>query len=139
MQILVNSKQAGSRRAALVRAPRTVPDGTDTLRALLTELVRQEVAAYNSRGEDTGLIALLTPPQLDDMAAAGKVGFGRVYGGRRADEQKAVANALQCFADGLVRVFQNDAERTDLDAPLPIAENDVFTFLRLTLLAGRMW
>lgn len=139
MQIFVNSKQAGRRRPALARQPRTVPDDTATLRALLTELVRQEAAAYNAKGEDSALIALLTPQQLDDMAETGKVGFGRVYGGRRADGQKAVANALQCFADGLVRVFQNDTERTDLDAPLPISENDVFTFIRLTLLAGRMW
>lgn len=139
MRIFVNCKQAGRRRPVLAPVPRTVPDDTATLRALLTELVRQEVAAYNAKGEDTALIALLTPQQLDGQAAAGKVDFGRVYGGRKADGQKAVANALQCFADGLVRVFQGDTERTDLDAPLPITENDVFTFIRLTFLAGRMW
>lgn len=139
MQIYVNVKQAGRRRSALAQRPYTVPNGTDTLRALLSELVRQEAAAYNAKGGDSNLVALLTPEQLDDMAGAGKVGFGRVYGGRKADAEKAVANALQCFADGLVRVFQNDEERTDLDAPLRINENDTFTFLRLTFLAGRMW
>ncbi len=131
--------QAGRRRPVLAAAARTIPAGTATLRALLTALVRQEVAAYNAKGEDTDLVALLAPQQLDDAAAAGKVGFGRVYGGRKADEEKAVANALQCFADGLVRVFQNEEERTDLDTPLSIAENDTFTLIRLTFLAGRMW
>lgn len=139
MQIFVNVKQAGKRRPVLDRKPYTVPDGAATLRALLTELVKQEVAAYNQKGEDTNLIALFTPQQLEDAAEAGKVGFGRVYGGRKAEESKAVENALQCFADGLVRVFQNETERTDLDAPLPLAENDVFTLIRLTFLAGRMW
>lgn len=139
MQIYLNVKQVGKRRPALAQKPYTIPDATATLRALLTELVRQEVAAYNAKGEDTNLIALFTPQQLEDQAAAGKVGFDRVYGNRKADETQATANALQCFADGLVRVFQNEEERTDLDAPMPIVNGDVFTMIRLTFLAGRMW
>ena len=139
MQIYINVKQAGKRRPVLDRKPYRVPDDTATLRAFLTELVCQEVAAYNEKGEDTNLVALFTAAEIEDRVAAGKVGFGRVYGNRKADETQAVENALQCFADGLVRVFQNEEERTDLDAAMAIREGDVFTLIRLTFLAGRMW
>ena len=43
------------------------------------------------------------------------------------------------FQDGLFRVFLGDTELTELDEQLELQEGDTVTFIRLTMLAGRMW
>lgn len=65
--------------------------------------------------------------------------FGWLYADNPADREKAVDTAIGCWRDGLVRVFLGDRELTGLDDPLEIQENDTFTFIRLTFLAGRLW
>ena len=62
-----------------------------------------------------------------------------MYRDGTADEEKAVGNALQCFDDGLVRVFLNGEEVAALDQQLDLAEGDVVTLMRLVFLSGRMW
>ena len=47
--------------------------------------------------------------------------------------------AFSAFRDGLVRILMDEDELTGLDNPVSIAEGTVFTFVRLTFLAGRMW
>ena len=76
---------------------------------------------------------------MEDQAEAGKISFGRIYSDKKADEAKAAENAVQCFEDGLVRVFQEGQELTGLEDPLHIQEGDCFTLIRLTFLAGRLW
>ena len=53
--------------------------------------------------------------------------------------QKALDNAFLSFEDGLYRVFLGENELTELDTPLDIKENDELTFIRLTMLTGRIW
>ena len=81
----------------------------------------------------------LTAKEIEAQAEAGKVGFGRLWSDQKADKAKAVQTAIQAFADGLVRVLMDEAELTELDEPLSVHEGAVFTFVRLTFLAGRMW
>ena len=69
------------------------------------------------------------------MASAGKVSFGGRGGGDQ-DEEKAVANALRCFEDGIYRMFADEEELTGLSQPIPWQEETVFTFIRLTMLSG---
>lgn len=47
--------------------------------------------------------------------------------------------AMLGFQDGLFRVFLGDTELTELDEKLELQEGDTVTFIRLTMLAGRMW
>ena len=129
----------GTAEAPLNRVPYDLPDGISTLRELLTELVKIEVRNYNEKGTDRQLIPFLTGEEIEAQAETGKVGFGRVYSDRKADETKAVENACQCFADGLVRVFQNEEELAELDGPVRLQEGDCLTFIRLTFLSGRLW
>jgi len=136
MEIYINVKALGKRRDILAPTPYTIPDGIDSLRQLLTAIVLQEVDRYNRKEPDVQLIPLLTGQQIEDQAQTGKVSFGRIYSDKKADSQKAVANTLQCWEDGLVRVFMNDEELTQADAPLAIPQGAIFTFIRLTFLAG---
>lgn len=138
MQIFVRVKTPGKRKDVLTSVPRELPP-VSSLRELLTVLVRQEVESVNRRDTEAQLTAWLTSEQIDAEAETGKVGFGRLWSDRKAEPEKAVANAMQCFEDGIVRVFMGDTELTEPDAPLSVPEGAEFTFIRLTFLAGRMW
>jgi len=50
----------------------------------------------------------------------------------------AVQNALTSFEDGLFRIFINDNE-IEPDLPIVLRDEDEICFLRLTMLAGRIW
>lgn len=139
MRIYAMVKQLGRKNKALEKIPYEIKADTHSLRALLEQITAEEVRRYNEKGEDVQLIPFLTAEEIENQSDTGKVGFGRLYSGKKADEARAVKNALQCFSDGLVRVFQNDTELETLDDPVCIAEGDCFTFIRLTFLAGRMW
>ena len=58
---------------------------------------------------------------------------------RKADAEKAVANALQCFDDGMVALFVDGVRYQKREDVLPLREQSEVTFIRLTFLAGRMW
>ena len=139
MDICVRVKAIGKRKDILAPTPYTIPDGICSLRQLLAAVVQKEVAQYNSKKAEAQLIPFLTQQDLDDQANIGKVSFGTIYSDKKADPGKAVANAVQCWKDGLVRVFLNEEALTDLDAPLTIEAQSVLTFIRLTFLAGSIW
>ena len=139
MDIYVRVKAIGKRKDILAPTPYTLPEGITSLRHLLTAVVKKEVDCYNNKEMQLQLIPFLTQQELDDQARAGRVSFGRIYSDKKADPEKAIGNALQCWEDGLVRVFMNDEELTRLDAPLVIPDGAIFTFMRLTFLAGSMW
>lgn len=139
MQIYVRIKSVGKRKDILAPTPYTISDSIENLRQLLTVIAETEVAKYNQKEADAQLIPYLTQEEVDAQADMGKVSFGQIYSAHKANREKAVENVIQCWEDGLVRVFMEDTELTELDAPLTIAEGAVFTFIRLTFLAGRMW
>ena len=56
-----------------------------------------------------------------------------------ADTEKAVRNALQSFEDGIFRIFADGKELESLQEPVSLQEGSELTFVRLTMLAGRMW
>ena len=139
MKINIQMKTAGKRRPVLENVPYEINDTTKTLRELLTELVNIEVERYNAKGVDVQLIPFLSEEELKEQATVGKVGFGRIYSDKKADVEKAVENAIQCFEDGMVRVFCGERELTELDGETGLKEGDELTFIRLTFLTGRMW
>lgn len=138
MRIYVQVKAVGKRRPVLERVPYEIPDDISTLRDFLTEIVKTEVEQYNGKGTDVQVIPFLTKEEMEGQAETGKVGFGRIYSEKKADPAKAVENALQCYEDGLVRVFQNEEEREKLEESMEIRKGDLFTFVRLTFLTGRL-
>lgn len=139
MNIRVNMKQAGRRGNTVEEECFAIPGEPETLRGLLVAVTVLMVEQYNKRAENPGLLGFLTREELEDKAAAGKVGFSVNYGGKKADQDGAVENVIQSFEDGIFRVFLNGRELTGLDEPTGIREDDSLTFVRLTMLAGRMW
>ena len=139
MQVYVRVKALGKRKDVLPPKPYELPEGIGSLRELLTAFVETEVERYNSKEPELPLLSCLTAEEIEAQSETGKVSFGRLWSDKKADKAKAVQTAIQAFADGLVRVLMDDKELTELDDPLSIHEGAVFTFVRLTFLAVRMW
>lgn len=139
MNILVNIKQIGKKKDKITKMPFYLGNDPKTVRELITESVRTCVREYNEnlkRGEDA---RPLSQEEIDDMSCVGKIAFGINYGGKAADENKAVEDALLAYEDGLYRIFIEGSEAGLLDSPVIIMENCEVTFIRLVMLAGRMW
>ncbi len=139
MKIYVRVKSAGKRRPVFDDADYDLSESVSTVREFLEEIVRVETERYNQKGTDVQVIPFLTDEEISDQAEIGKVGFGRIFSDQKADFKAAAENAVRCFEDGLVRVFQNEKELTELNMPVEIQEGDRFTLIRLTFLAGRLW
>ena len=101
------------------------------------ELTTLGVKDYNERKDTENLLAFLTQDEIAEQAKRGKVSFGS-HGGKDADLEKAVVNTIQCFEDGIYRVFADEEELTNLEDKIPWKEGMIFTFIRLTMLSGRI-
>ncbi len=139
MKIYINKKTLGKKNRAMEPAQYEVSENIGTLEELLKELVHIEVRNYNEKGTEKQTIFLFDENTLEEHASTGKVGFGRLYSEKKADDSKAVENALQSFRDGLVRVVWNEQELEKLEDKITLSEGDVFTFIRVTFLTGRLW
>lgn len=139
MKIHVNMKSIGRRKASVKPAVIEIKGRPSTLRELILALVEAGVEEYNRRAEDSKWLTYLTEKEIDEKAQTGKIGFGINYGGKKAALPAAQTNAIQCFEDGIYRIFQGNEPLEALDTPILIGEETVFTFVRLTMLAGRMW
>jgi len=148
MKIRVNAKSLGKRRQAVEEKICELEGCPGTVRELILAVVAAEVKSYNRRveeeageasGQPGGLLRYLTQEEISDQAQGGKIGFGAVYSEKKADLSAAVDNALQSFEDGIYRIFMDGKPLEDLEEQITVTEENVFTFVRLTMLAGRMW
>ncbi|MEY2194484.1 hypothetical protein AB7942_17340 [Neobacillus sp. BF23-41] len=140
MKIYVTMKSLAMRKDYLTKKEIHLEGFPTTLRVLLTELVSIQVQEFNATTQtETNMVSFLTNEEIEQQVYAGKVGFGTKYSDQKADLQTAVRVAIQAFEDGLYRVVINEKESLDLDERLGLQEDDQLTFIKLTMLAGRMW
>jgi hypothetical protein len=139
IQIYVALKHMGNIAKKVKEYPFVLGKTPHTFRELIEESVKSCIEAYRTRANNAKDPAPLTDEQFDGMREIGKFAFGVHYNENEIDEAKAIQTAMDAVTDGLVRVFKGNDEITDLDAEIEIAEGDVFTFVRLTMLSGRMW
>lgn len=145
MQIRINIKGASRKKAAIAQMTCEYPDREMTAEEFLAETVRQNVREYNARKDAVEILRLFAndneeiEEHLEAGAASGKVSYGDPTDMRKADEEKAVENALQCFDDGLVALFADGVRYTDRNGKMVLRDQSEVTFIRLTFLAGRIW
>ena len=139
MDLFVNIKQLGEGKPP-APVPFNIEGEPRTAGELIEAVVKVCVAEFNKRVRqgDTSPRPL-TKQQIKDMADVGKIAFGFVNSPKEQEEVKAAANALQSFEDGLFRLFLGDAELSSPDEVIELRDGDVLTFIRLTMLAGRMY
>jgi len=109
------------------------------LREIISEIVQINVGEYNNKACEPWIMKYLSSEEIENQAETGKVGFGERKNSQQADVTKAIAAALVAFEDGIYRVFSGEKEISELDEMLSLNEEDVLTFIRFTMLAGRMW
>ena len=139
IQIYVALKHMGNVTKKVKEYPFILNNTPRTFRELIEESVKSCISAYKERANNAKNPAPFTDEQLDGMREIGKFAFGVHYNENAINEKKAIQTAIDAVNDGLVRVFKGNDEMTDLDAEIEISEGDVFTFVRLTMLSGRMW
>ncbi len=162
MRIRVSLKKLGKRKPEVEPFFYEISGTPHTVRELILAVTEAEVEAYNRRREEgyhagpgaggsgnrsegesqaqgVTLLPYLTKEAIQEKAQAGKVAFGLNYGEKEADVEAAKENALQSFEDGIYRIFQDEKELASLEEPIDVTEDSVFTFVRLVMLAGRMW
>lgn len=134
--IYVRMKKLGKQRAAdLQPVPYELDKRPESVRELLTALTILGVKQYNARKDEGKILAYLTREEIAEQASRGKIAFG-LRGGEDASENQAVENTIQCFEDGIYRVFAGETELTALSDAIPWTDDIVFTFIRLTMLSG---
>ena len=139
IQIYVAMKHMGNIAKKVKERPFMLAAVPRTLRELIEEAVKSCIEAYKARANGAKSPTPLTDEQFDGMRELGKFAFGVHYNENEIDEAKAIETAVEAVADGLVRVFKGNEEITELDSELEITDGDAFTFVRLTMLSGRMW
>ena len=139
IQIYVAIKHMGNVTKMVKEYPFLLSKTPSTFRELIEESVKCCIYAYKTRANNSKNTTPLTDEQFDGMQEIGKFAFGVHYNENEIDEKKAIQAAIDAVEDGLVRVFKENTELTDLNTDIEIDEGDVFTFVRLTMLSGRMW
>ena len=139
MLVYVSVKQAGKRKEFITKKELELAKNPASLRELITEVVQITVQEYLEKAVEPALVHYLTLDNIEAQAAIGKVGFGERKNANDPDLTEATNTAILAFEDGLYRIFNGEKELTVLDEPLNLSEGDVLTFLRFTMLAGRMW
>lgn len=139
MRIYIQVKKLG-RRCCVEAVPFELDIIPATVGELLEEVVLRIADNYNANLGANDILSCISDSAIHDMAVSGKVGFGVSYNDQRADTRHAVDNAIQSYVDGIYRLFINDSDTgCDPTASLTLSEGDILTFVRLTMLSGRLW
>lgn len=142
MKIYFSVKRLGKKRPFIDRKTIEIEGSyheSYALQTILSQIVTQQVAEFNQRREEKSLFTFLQEDAIAEEASTGKVKFGAIYNEEKAQLDKAIETVLLAFEDGLIAVFVNDDQIEDLSQLISVDENTVFTFVRLTFLAGRSW
>lgn len=139
MRLRVNVKQAGKRRPVVREELLEISDGISTLRDLIQDVTERRVKAWNERTEKDLILRVLSAEETESGARLGKLAFGEPMNRAQQDSEAAVNHALQSFEDGFYCVFVGEKRIEILDEPIFLKEESVLTFVRLTMLTGRMF
>ena len=108
----------------------TLCDNPKTVEDLLVFTVRAMLTDFREIYHEIMLV---------NQAVSGKIGDEGSKGKTEVPEKKAVETALQAFEDGLVAVFVDGERYESLEDKLELSGEETITFVRLAMLAGRMW
>jgi len=138
MNVYIKIKALAKRKPVIERVAFPIGKPVTTSNELVEYIVRRNVSDYNKKAVDAPLFQYLTSDEMENEAKTGKIGFKDRKNENMPDAEKAVKNALTCYEDGIFKLFINDTE-AGFGEGLNLAENDEITFIRLAMLAGRLW
>ena len=139
MKLNYSAKQLGKKRPFIKPHPIEIPGEYGqpyTLQEIITHIIRHQVNTFNQKQADQDLVAFLNASQIDAQSHTGKVDFGATYHPEQADAERAIEAVLTGIEDGIIVIFLDDQLQEDLQAEIRLSASSVFTFVRLTFLAG---
>jgi hypothetical protein len=134
--LTISGKVLGKSQNLFTSWQMDLPAESSTLEELLTQIVRSEVQAFQSRQADRRLTKVLGLVEIEAGVAVGKISSGGSDLEQVVDVQGAVETALQAFKDEFYLVFVDDEQQEDLQATVALTGSSEFLFLRLTPLVG---
>ena len=137
MKIIINVKGL-SRKKVIHQEEVELKNKISTTKDLITELVKINVEKFNKKIDEKDILSIMTNENIAKAARIGKIG-DEVHGDKKANLKKALDTAYLAFEDGLYCIFINDEQTEKLDDSLNLKDGDILTFIRLTMLAGRIW
>lgn len=137
MKVIINIKGL-SRKKIIHQEEVKLTNEISVTKDLITELVKINVEKFNKKIDDKNVLSVMTNEYIAEVARSGKIG-DEVHRDKKANLKKALDTAYLSFEDGLYCIFINDEQSEKLDDSLNLKDGDVLTFIRLTMLAGRMW
>ena len=137
MKIIINVKGL-SRKKVIHQEEVELMNKVFTTKDLIKELVTINVEKFNKKIDDKDILSIMTNEYIAEAARSGKIG-DEVHGDKKANLEKALDTAYLAFEDGLYCIFVNDEQTEKLGDSLNLKDGDILTFIRLTMLAGRMW
>ncbi|ATU05888.1 hypothetical protein BKN14_05690 [Candidatus Gracilibacteria bacterium HOT-871] len=143
-KIFVNLKQIGKKYPIVEKQEifLNTEENEVSLEQFLNLIVENQVEEFNKKSFEDDSVDYLKSPNftyLNTLTNTGKAGFGAIYNKNKADLEKAKEVAILGFKDGLFVVFDGEDEILDLSEKINLSEEKIFTFIRLTFLAGSIW
>jgi hypothetical protein len=139
MRLYFKVKQAGSRKNFIAKEEIVLESIPTTLRELIKCIVTKNVKEFNENIKKERLVDYLTNKEIENRAEAGKISFGSIYNESKQDLGKALESAYLAYEDGIYKVFVGDKEAGKLDEEIELKDADTLTFIKFTMLAGRLW
>lgn len=137
MKVNINIKGL-SRKKVIHQEEVELTNKISTTKDLIAELIKINVEKFNKKIDEKDILSIMTNEYIAEAARSGKIG-DEVYGDKKANLEKALYTAYLAFEDGLYCIFINDNQTEKLEDSLNLKDGDILTFIRLTMLAGRMW
>ena len=138
MTVYIKVKSLSKHKPVIDGIPFKITGEVTSVNSLIELIVLQNVREYNNQLTETRILPYLIGDEVSNGELIGKISFNERKNENNQDADEAVKNALQCFNDGIFRMFVNDVEYTAGDE-LTIRDGDGVVFVRLTMLAGRLW
>ena len=89
MKAYIQVKQVGKRKCSIEKMPIDFPTPPASVQELIEAVVCWQVKEYNERLQQSEMLKYLTSEEMEDKAAASKVGFEANYNGRPAAETES--------------------------------------------------
>lgn len=147
MELLVQIKQAGKKENQIKTAKLHIRKDPKTIKELLVYTVEATYWSFDSKirmkeafdASEVDSIMVLSEEQIADMSVTGKISSSILNDTKTIPLEQAIDTTLQAFEDGLIAVFIDKQRYESLSDVIALTGTEVITFVKLTMLSGRLW